>query len=136
VVKWAKLVKERLITELPRPLTEKVVDAIEAGHQPGLECLVKAAASLVADGFLTTEDMTRLTQALSEIDIDTQYTDTELESPLAVSISLIRAACTRLAGSLQSAVGEDATLRRWIEGAKVDPLPEVRFSLIPDQSFE
>jgi hypothetical protein len=124
VVKWTRLVKEHLVTEVPRPLIEKLVDAIEVGHRRGLEFLVKATASLVVDGFLTMEDMA------------TQYTAVEIESPLAVSASIIRAACPRLAQALLPQVANDAMLHQWVEDAKVDPLPEVRFSLITDTMME
>jgi hypothetical protein len=129
--------EEHIVTGVPRPLVEKLLDTIEMNHERGLRFLINAAASLVsAADLFTTEDMTRLTKSLSEINSATRYTEIDIESRVAVSVSLIRAECTRLARALLDAIGEDVSLRQWIDGAAEDPLPEVRFSLISGQKVE
>jgi len=47
----------------------------------------------------------------------------------AVSVSLVRAECVKLAAALKGRVEDDGTLPALDDEAKSDPLPEVRFSL-------
>jgi hypothetical protein len=85
--------------------------------------------SLLKENFLTAEDFDRLMKALSKIRLEFRYEDVDFDSVRAVSISLVRAECVKLAVALKDRVTDDGTLQAWIEEAKSDSLPEVRFSL-------
>ena len=58
-----------------------------------------------------------------------RYEDVGLDTMEAVSVSLVRAECVKLAVALKDRVADDGTLQAWIDEAKIDPLPEVRFAL-------
>ena len=70
-------------------------------------------------------------QAMSRIRRELRYEDVEFDTMEAVSISLIRAECVKLAVALKDRIADDdGTIEAWIDEAKSDPLPEVRFSLM------
>ncbi len=66
-------------------------------------------------------------RALALVRDDTKYTNIPLDSRRAVTISLIRQECVKIAKLLRSRIADDGTLASWIEEARADPLPEVRF---------
>jgi len=68
-------------------------------------------------------------KALEKIRLEFRYEDADFDSTRAVSISLVRAECVKLAVALKDRIADDGTLQAWIDEAKSDPLPEVRFSL-------
>ncbi len=84
------------------------------------------SSALIKDGTLTGEDMTRLTCTLSDLREDTKYSSVLLDSRRAVSISLVRQQCVRLAQLLKQKISDDGTLDGWLEEGHSDPLPEVR----------
>jgi hypothetical protein len=129
LVRWGELVNERILTELPRALVEQLIATIETRHEHGLHSLLGAALSLLKDGFLKASDAVRLMRALSDLLVETQYADVDLDSRKAVVVSLIRVECVKLATALQAHVHDDGSLHGWIDDAKSDSLPEVRFSI-------
>lgn len=52
----------------------------------------------------------------------------KFDSVRAVAVSLVRAECVKVALALKNRIADDGTLQAWIDEAKTDPLPEVRFS--------
>jgi hypothetical protein len=126
---WAKLVRDGLLQELPRPLVEQLIATIETRQEAGLQGMLSAALSLLKENSLTVEDFNRLKKTLSKIRLEFRYEDVDLNGVRAVSISLVRAECVKLAVALKDRIADDGTLQAWIEEAKSDPLPEVRFSL-------
>ena len=96
----------------------------------GLPALLGAARSLLKDNFLLVEDLQRLTQTMSGLAARSATKMSVLDTMEAVSVSLLRAGCVKLAVALKDHVADDDTLQAWIDEAKTDPLPEVRFSLI------
>lgn len=130
LVQWGRLVREGILTEFPRALVDQLIATIETRHEQALHSLLSAALSLLKDGFLITPDQVRLMQALADLLVETQYADVDLDGRKAVSVSLIRVECAKLAAALQAHVHDDGTLRRWVDDAKSDPLPEVRFSVV------
>lgn len=129
LVCWGKKVKEGILSELPRVLVEKLIATVEMRHEQGLHSLLSAVRSLLNYELLTPPDMNLLMQALSDLRIETQYDKIDLDGHAAVSVSLVRVECAKLALALQARVVDDGTLLEWIKDAKVDPLPEVRFSI-------
>ncbi len=129
ISRWAKLVRDGTLQELPRPLVEQLIATIETRQEAGLQAMLIAALSLLKEHLLTAEDFDRLMKALSKIRLEFRYEDVDFDSVRAVSISLVRAECVKLAVVLKDRIADDGTLRAWIDEAKSDPLPEVRFSL-------
>jgi len=77
-----------------------------------------------------------LVDALEDLLDATQYQTLDIESRKAVSNSLVRAQCVKLANALMTAGAQSHVLSDWIEQSKSDPLPEVRFSLEGYSDFE
>ena len=74
-------------------------------------------------------DGPRLEEALADLMAETSYDKVEIDSKRAVSISLVRAACVRLARVLQDSGSGGVFAKAWLNIASTDPLPEVRFAL-------
>jgi len=129
VTRWAKLVHDGTLPELPRPLVEQLIATIETRQEAGLQPMLGAALSLLEENFLATEDSSRLMKVLEKIRLEFRYDDVDFDSARAVSISLVRAECVKLAAALKDLVANESTLQAWLDEAKSDPLPEVRFSL-------
>lgn len=129
IVSWAKLVREGALPELPRSLVERLIATIEARRAIGLSAMLSAARSLLELGFLEEEDLKRLTETISEMRREVRYETVALDTMEAVSVSLVRAQCVRLAVTLKDHVADDGSLQAWIDEASTDPLPEVRFCL-------
>ena len=131
VSRWAKLVRDGTLQELPRPLVEQLIATLETRQEAGLQAMLSTALTLLKENFLTTGDFDRLTTALSKIRVEFRYENIDdLDGVRAVAISLIRAECVKLAMALKDRITDDGTLQAWIGEAKSDPLPEVRFSLV------
>ena len=130
IVGWAKLVRNGALPEVPRSLVERLIAAIEARRAIGLSAMLAAARSLLELGVLEEEDLKRLRETISEIRREVRYEDVALDTMDAVSASLVRAQCVRLAVTLKDRVPDDGSLQAWIDEASVDSLPEVRFSLM------
>jgi hypothetical protein len=126
---WAELVRKGTISELPRRLIEQLVAAVETCREIGLAALLDAVRKLLETEFLKDEDFRRLLETLAVIRSEFQYRNVELDTMGAVSISLARAACVKLAAALKGRLEDDGTLQGWIDDSKSDPLPEVRFAL-------
>jgi hypothetical protein len=126
---WARLVRNGTITELPRPLVEQLIATIETCREIGLPAMLDCARKLLKNDFLREEDLKRLMETLGIIRSEFRYENVELDTMRAVSVSLVRAACAKLAVALVGRLADDGALQGWIEDAKSDPLPEVRFAL-------
>jgi hypothetical protein len=113
---------------LPRALVERLMATIEVRRVFGLTAMLAAALKLLNLDFLGVEDINRLTETISEIR-GVRYEDVALNTMEAVSASLVRAECVKLAVALKDRGADDEALLAWIDEAKSDPLPEVRFSL-------
>jgi hypothetical protein len=136
IVGWAKLVRRGALPELPRSLVERLIATIEGRRAIGLSAMLAAARSLLKLGFLEGEDLKRLRETISEIRREVRYEDVALDTMDAVSASLVRAECVRLAVALKERVADDGSLQAWIDETSTDPLPEVRFSLTESSSRE
>lgn len=129
LVRWAALVKDRVLPELPSALIEQLISTIETRHEHGLHALLDVALVLLKDGFIKDAHPVRLMRAMGDLLVETEYADIDIASRKAVSVSLTRVECVKLAMVLRELVDDDGTLCEWINAAKCDPLPEVRFSV-------
>jgi hypothetical protein len=98
----------------------------------GLSTMLGAARTLLKDDFLREEDLQRLMQSLSMIRSEFRYENVEFDTMRAVTVSLVRAECVKLAAALKGRAVDDGTLQGWDDEAQSDPLPEVRFALAED----
>ena len=64
--------------------------------------------------------------------IEADYRRIDPESRAAVTVSLARAECVRLAAALRASGQAGPEVDAWLESAAIDPLPEVRFALDDD----
>lgn len=129
---WARLARDGTLPELPRSLVEQLIVTIETCREIGLSAMLDAARTLLRENFLPDEDLKRLMQALSMIRSEFRYESVEFDTMRAVSVSLVRAECVKLAAALKGRVVDDGTLQGWNDDTKSDPLPEVRFALADD----
>ncbi|MDR3483402.1 MAG: SIR2 family protein [Bradyrhizobium sp.] len=128
IVGWAQLVRNATLPQLPQALVERLMATIEVRRAIGLTSMLAAALELLKLDFLGSEDLRHLTETISEIR-GVHYEDVTLNSMEAVSASLVRAECVKLAVALKERIADDGSFQAWIDEAKSDPLPEVRFSL-------
>jgi len=127
---WVELHKDKKITSLPRTLIEHLVTTVLSRREPGLICLLDCARKLLQHQLFTEMDISRLWEALEELLSDSQYDRVGYSDERAISISLVRTECVRLAKALDSiCASRNKVATDWFEAAAVDPLPEVRFAL-------
>ncbi len=129
ITRWATLVRDGVLHEFPRPFVEQLIVIIESRQEAGLQPLLSAALSLLKEELLSTEDLSRLMNALAKIRLEFRYEGVDFDSMRAVLVSLVRAECVKLAKALKDRIEDDGTLHAWIDDAANDPLPEVRFSI-------
>jgi hypothetical protein len=91
--------------------------------------MLDAMTHLVKMGFCDPSDLPPLLQALGDLRIETRYDAIEIDSEEAITVSLVRRECVGLTLALQPIVSDDGTLAGWLDDARTDPLPEVRFRL-------
>jgi hypothetical protein len=125
---WAELDKTRQQERLSKQLTGQIISAIETRREIGLHTLLHCAQKLLELGRLTSTDVAGVYQALADLLVSTAYDGIDPESQAAVSVSLIRASCVRLARALQRHGSSESAVLVWLDAAKKDPLPEVRFA--------
>lgn len=124
---WAEMaIDGNRRTEMPRALVERVYGAIESRQVHGLHTILNAAITLIRAGFYEYGDLERLALVLSDLRAEFDYNAIDEEGFVAVSISLIRAECVDLARELLKYISSPV-LQLWMDEAKNDPLPEVRF---------
>ena len=128
LIRWSRLIHAHALMHIPRRLIEQLLSMIETRQDEGLHLLLDAAFALIKDRTLTDEDMVHLMLTLSDLREETKYSTVLLDSRRAVSISLVRQQCVRLAQLLTQKIADDGTLDGWLEEGRSDPLPEVRFS--------
>lgn len=129
LARWVRHAKRGGAPEVPRTLVDQLVSSVEtrAGH--GLSTLINVMAFIVKQDLCNSSDYARLLFALASMREDSRYMEIELDDPRAISISLVRKECVRLAKALRNRVIDDGSLTGWLEDARNDPLPEVRFEV-------
>jgi hypothetical protein len=128
ISEWSKPACDGALPKLPRSLIEQLIGAIET-REIGLQATLYTARALMKDDCLLAEDIKRLVQAVSRIWQEFRYENVDADSMKAVSASLVRAECVKLAAALKDRVTDGGALQAFLDEAKDDPLPEVRFSL-------
>ncbi len=128
VLRWSNLVKAGARNAVPEPLIEQLIAMLEVPQNDLGHILLAAAVALANDRMLSSQQKQRLLRLLADLKEEARYEGVNLDSKRAITISLIRKECVRLAQSLTAGGEQDPILRDWIEQARHDPLPEVRFA--------
>lgn len=125
ILKWRQLISSgatgRLILSL--------VYMTGISQMNGLAALLWTANQLYSKGYLSEGDTNSLIENLPVIFDNSDYKNFTNSSREAITVSLIRAACVRLARDiLNVSKNKNTELLRILETAKQDALPEVRFA--------
>ncbi len=130
ITKWIELFRRSTVPPLPEQLIEQVVSAVETRRELGLNMLLQCIRILTEEDLLDSQHTARITEALDDLLLETSYATIDPDAREAVSVSLVRAECVKLARTLDRTGAHSAVTKKWIAAAQVDPLPEVRFALI------
>jgi hypothetical protein len=102
---------------------------IGSGRAMGLAAILRTANEMYNKSFLSETEVERLVEILPVIFETSDYNNALRSNREAVSVSLIRAACVKFSRDiLTMSKNENKDLRRILEDAKSDALPEVRFT--------
>jgi hypothetical protein len=111
-------------------LVDALINAAESGRERGAISVLGAIRRIVDQRLLSQTQIERVVRAVVAIEATTEYRTVEPSSERAVSVSILRAACVRLAVSLLPLHSGRyfAALDALIENSARDPLPEVRYA--------
>jgi hypothetical protein len=110
-------------------LVSRLVQQVGLNMAPGRTAMLWTIRELYRDGFLSKSETARLVECLPDIFESCDYSKLNALSEDAVSASLTRAACAKLASDILKMSGrEDSALRHLLKAATTDQLPEVRFA--------
>ncbi|MDM2929388.1 SIR2 family protein [Citrobacter sp. Cm046] len=124
---WRKLNKSHVVERL----IIRLIYLIGPNRTIGLKGLLQTANKMYSSGYLSEKNIEPLVEILPIIFDNTDYNDINPTSRESVSISLVRTECVKLANDILEGRGSDnKELLRILEEATLDPLPEVRFSII------
>jgi hypothetical protein len=112
----------------PGSLVAQVVAAVANRREPQLGHLIWCARRLLVAGLLSSEQIASLVEALGDLLEETKYDQPDWTGPRAISMSVIRTECVKLAKDLANRGLTDKAITDWIEIGQTDPLPEIRWS--------
>jgi len=125
LLKWREL-DHSLATDR---LTQRLTYLVGSNRVVGLAALVWTSTQMYIKGYLSKDDIDSLVEILPVIFDNADYRRVPAASQEAISVSLVRAECVRLARAfVGGGHGANDELFRILEEAKVDALPEVRFA--------
>lgn len=125
LLKWTDLSGQSVTAKLISTL----IYMIGSSRSVGLPAMLWTANQMYNKSHLSERDVDELVRTLPVIFDEASYRNVLHASRDAVSISLLRAACVRLARDLiEASKIQDEALLRVLEEARNDPLPEVRFA--------
>jgi len=114
-------------------LISRLIYLLGANLGESLSALLWTAGQLYIKGYLSNNDIESLTETVPWVFDSADYKSIAPHSREAITISLVRAECVKLAQSILARnQNESSELRRIVDEAKQDPLPEVRFALDMD----
>jgi hypothetical protein len=129
VVEWAAPIASGARLPLPPQLVDRLIAALESRREIGTTLIMNGVRQLVVAGILSEDDRSRVAPLLGELLIEQKYERIDPDSREAVSVSLVRAECVRLAHALEKAGTSSPDITAWLMIVPIDPLPEVRFAL-------
>lgn len=127
--RWRLLSKQGTIPTVPQRLTQTVIATVAGTREGWLSSALYIAGKLLEDDLLSESDRRGLSFSLDRLRTETAYSSWDTSDPRSINITNVRAACVRLAESLRKTGVIDDTVKLWINTAKDDPVPEVRYAL-------
>jgi hypothetical protein len=127
--RWRRLSKAGVIGKVPQQLIQAVMTTVVGARGPGLYVALDIASKFVGDGDLGEDNKCELTDALDRLRAETEYSSWDVRDPRTVTLTLVRAHCVRLADKLGGAGMSHDAIAYWVDAAKDDPVPEVRYAL-------
>ena len=132
-VVWASfaLLKWRKLDDSPATgrLISRFIHLIGLNQIDGMANLISVANQMYTKGFLSDADTESLIDVLPIIFDNSDYSNTPHTSHEAVSVSLRRAECAKLARNILGMTKTNKELLSIVEEARHDALPEVRFAV-------
>ena len=125
--KWKELAADQKVPPPPDSLLSKMIYLIESGRTVGLHSLLWYADEMLKKNWLSPADVDVLADCVPDLFDAADYSDIRPSSTKAVTASLIRENCVKLAVDVMN-VAPRKKLEAIIEAAKGDALPEVRFA--------
>lgn len=129
IQRWRYLSLSGGLSKVPRQLREAVLTLVVSAREPGLLAALHLAAKFVADGDCNEDELRELANALDRIWAETAYSAWDTENRRTITVTLVRARCVRLAEQLRRAGVTHPAIGSWLDEARVDPVPEVRYAL-------
>jgi hypothetical protein len=127
VERWQSLCRQGMAQAVPPRLLEVALSLLETRRDIALHEAIRCCRVLI-EGSTGGEAFTgRVGRAFIPLIQEWQYAKVDPTERRAVSVSLVRAECALLARLLLQRQTEPA-IDDWLETAKADPLPEVRFA--------
>ncbi len=127
LLKWRDLKDSPVIDKL----ILRLINLIGSSRIIGLPALLWTANEMCDKGYLQSREVESLAEIVPVIFDNADYKNISLYSRESVNISLVRAACVRLARAIIDKNKDNENeneLLRVLQEAKQDPLPEVRFA--------
>lgn len=115
--------------EIPGILVTDVLSACESMKELGLNHVLYTATKLVDAGAVSDEGQRRLAETLEIIWSEYSYDVKIASEERAITLTLVRSECAKLAKSILSNEAKNEATRLIYEEAKMDPIPEVRNSV-------
>lgn len=129
LLKW----REKKSSHSTDRLISGLIYLLTPNQERGLPAMLWTARKMYGKDYLSNTDVDELIKVVPEIFDGTVYLKISPDSRQAVSVSWSRAECVRLARDvLKKSKIENKELRRVLEEAKQDSLPEVRFAEMTD----
>lgn len=125
---WIKLAKSGELA-LPERLSSDVIAAVEARREPALLPALQSAHELISSDFIAPERLEHLPDTLDLLFVETAYSNQDRGGLRSDTLTMIRAACIRLASVLQRKGMLKDGVADWTVAASTDPIPEVRLAL-------
>ncbi len=129
IYRWRKSFHDGVVKDCPVTLINDVISIAVTRRQPGLLHSLHLIDDFIAESMLSDDDLARIVDALKALQTETAYEHWQIDDPQTNTVTLLRARCVRLAYNLKAAGIKDPTLEAWINEAKNDPMPEVRYEL-------
>lgn len=126
--KWGELSAPVCLSQLTSLIT-RLIFIVDTGRTLGLQHLIAVARQLYKKGLLNDEQVVTLREAVTNAFSAADYAYIEPYSREAISVSIIRGECVKLATALHSQFPDECSLNNLINKSLTDALPEVRFAI-------
>jgi tetratricopeptide (TPR) repeat protein len=127
--RWRILSKGESHGQMPQQLRQTTMTLVTGAREPWLSSALYLAGKLLEDGNLGEGDKQELVLALDRLRTETAYSSWETSDTRTMNITHVRARCVKLADMLRKAGVANEAVTFWIDHAKDDPVPEVRYVL-------